>query len=51
MDGTLTQEEFETTVNLALEGCKKIYVMQKEALKTKYVNVSEENTEEEEAEE
>lgn len=52
MDGTLTQEEFETTVNLALEGCKKIYVMQKEALKTKYVNVSEElNTDEEEAEE
>lgn len=51
MDGTLTQEEFETTVNLALEGCKKIYAMQKEALKTKYVNVSEENTEEEEAEE
>ncbi len=51
MDGTLTQEEFESTVNLALEGCKKIYVMQKEALKTKYVNVSEENTEEEEAEE
>jgi len=51
MDGTLTQEEFENTVNLALEGCKKIYTMQKEALKTKYVNVSEENTEEEEAEE
>jgi exosome complex component RRP41 len=52
MDGTLTQEEFETTVNLALEGCKKIYAMQKEALKTKYVNVSKElNTDEEEAEE
>ena len=51
MDGTLTQEEFENTVNLALEGCKKIYTMQKEALKTKYLNVSEENTEEEEAEE
>jgi exosome complex component RRP41 len=51
MDGTLTQEEFETTVNMALEGCRKIYVMQKEALKTKYVNVSEENKDEEEAEE
>jgi len=51
MDGTLTQEEFETTVNLALEGCRKIYAMQKEALKTKYVNVSEENKDEEEAEE
>jgi exosome complex component RRP41 len=51
MDGTLTQEEFETTVNMALGGCRKIYAMQKEALKTKYVNVSEENKDEEEAEE
>jgi exosome complex component RRP41 len=51
MDGTLTQEEFESAVNLALDGCKKIYMMQKEALKTKYVNVSEENKDEEEAEE
>jgi exosome complex component RRP41 len=51
MDGTLNQEEFETTVNMALEGCRKIYTMQKEALKTKYVNVSEENKDEEEAEE
>jgi exosome complex component RRP41 len=51
MDGTLTHEEFESAVNLALEGCKKIYAMQKEALKTKYVNVSEENKDEEEAEE
>jgi exosome complex component RRP41 len=51
MDGTLTHEEFETTVNMALEGCRKIYAMQKEALKTKYVNVSEENKDEEEAEE
>ena len=51
MDGTLTQEEFESAVNMALEGCRKIYAMQKEALKTKYVNVSEENKDEEEAEE
>jgi hypothetical protein len=36
---------------MALEGCRKIYTMQKEALKTKYVNVSEENKDEEEAEE
>jgi len=41
MDGILTTEEFENAVNLALEGCKKIYLMQKEALKTKYVNVKE----------
>jgi exosome complex component RRP41 len=42
MDGILSLEEFEVAVNLALEGCKKIYDMQKEALKTKYVSVKEE---------
>jgi exosome complex component RRP41 len=42
MDGVLTPEEFENAVNLAIEGCKKIYVMQKEALKTKYMNAKEE---------
>jgi exosome complex component RRP41 len=42
MDGILTPEEFENAVNLAIEGCKKIYVLQKEALKTKYMNVKEE---------
>ncbi len=41
MDGILTFEEFENAVNLALEGCKKIYAMQKEALKAKYVGVKE----------
>jgi len=41
MDGILTLKEFEGAVNLALEGCKKIYVMQKEALKAKYVSVKE----------
>jgi exosome complex component RRP41 len=39
MDGILTPEEFENAVNLAVEGCKKIYVLQKEALKTKYMTV------------
>ncbi|MEM2098701.1 MAG: exosome complex exonuclease Rrp41 [Candidatus Bathyarchaeia archaeon] len=42
MDGILTPEEFESAVNLAIEGCKKIYALQKEALKTKYMNVKEE---------
>jgi exosome complex component RRP41 len=42
MDGTLTPEEFENAVNLAIEGCRKIYVLQKEALKTKYMSVKEE---------
>jgi exosome complex component RRP41 len=41
MDGNLTQEEFEKAVSLATEGCKKIYAMQKEVLKAKYVNVKE----------
>lgn len=51
MDGKLTQEEFEKAVSMALDGCKQIYAMQKEALKSKYVNVSEETKEEEEVEE
>ncbi len=42
MDGKLTLEEFENAVNLAIDGCKKIYSMQKEALKAKYANVKEE---------
>jgi len=41
MDGALNLEEFENAVNLAIEGCKKIYEMQKEVLKAKYVNVKE----------
>jgi len=41
MDGILTLEEFEKAVNLALEGCTKIYSLQKEALKAKYVSVKE----------
>lgn len=42
MDGKLTHEEFESTVNLAIDGCKQISAMQKEALKAKYVGVKEE---------
>jgi exosome complex component RRP41 len=41
MDGILTSEEFEKALNLALEGCMKIYAMQKEALKAKYVSAKE----------
>jgi exosome complex component RRP41 len=41
MDGILTVEEFEQAVNLAIEGCKKISVIQKESLKAKYVDVKE----------
>jgi exosome complex component RRP41 len=41
MDGTLTLEEFESAVNLAIEGCQKIYPLQKEALRAKYVDMKE----------
>jgi len=41
MDGMLTSEEFEQAINLAVEGCKQIYELQKEALKAKYVEVKE----------
>ncbi len=41
MDGILTLEEFEKAVNLAIEGCRKIYTMQKETLKAKYIGVKE----------
>jgi exosome complex component RRP41 len=47
MDGILTPEEFEEAVNLAIEGCKKIYALQKEALKTKYMPVKQEEEVEE----
>jgi len=46
MDGILTPEEFETAVNMATEGCRKICTLQKEALKTKYMITKEEAEEE-----
>jgi exosome complex component RRP41 len=46
MDGILSTDEFESAVNMALEGCKQIYALQKEALRTKYVSIKEENKEE-----
>lgn len=36
MDGNLAQEEFEKALKLAVEGCMKVYELQKEALKRKY---------------
>jgi exosome complex component RRP41 len=41
MDGNLSVDEFETALNMALEGCKQLYTLQKEALKSKYVTVEE----------
>lgn len=37
MDGKLTVDEFHSAVEMALGGCKKLYALQKEALKSKYV--------------
>jgi exosome complex component RRP41 len=41
MDGTLLIDEFEKTIGMALDGCKQIYALQKEALKSKYIAVKE----------
>lgn len=41
MDGSLTIEEFEKAINLALDGCKQLYAFQKEALKSRYAAVKE----------
>ena len=41
MDGGLTIDEFEKAVNLALDGCRDLYTLQKETLKSKYVAVKE----------
>ena len=42
MDGQLTSKDFEEVLNLALDGCKQLHALQKEALKSKYVAVKEE---------
>jgi exosome complex component RRP41 len=47
MDGILKPAEFEKAVNMALDGCKKIYELQKEALKTKYMLIEQEEEVEE----
>jgi len=41
MDGDLSINEFEQTLNLAKEGCKQIHALQKDALKAKYAAVKE----------
>lgn len=42
MDGMLTPKEFEEALSLAIDGCNRIYALQKEALKTKYIAIEEE---------
>lgn len=47
MEGIMTQDETEKCIELAIEGCKQIYEIQKEALKKKYGMVEDaEETEE-----
>jgi len=36
LDGEFTKDEFEKAKKMALEGCKKVYEMQKKALKDKF---------------
>jgi exosome complex component RRP41 len=46
MDGQLSPKEFDETVKMAIKGCKEISDIQKEALKTKYKIVEQEEVEE-----
>lgn len=48
MDGMLTGEEYEQVLNMALEGCKQINQLQKEALRAKYKVVKEAEAKKEE---
>ena len=41
MDGSFTEKEFEKAFKLAIEGCKKVYSLQKESLKNKYAPAKE----------
>lgn len=50
MDGSLTEEEFKQALDLATNACRRIYDMQREALKQKYHVVKDEPEKEEVAE-
>jgi exosome complex component RRP41 len=50
MDGSLTEEEFKQALDLAINACRRIYDMQREALKQKYHMVKDETEKEEVAE-
>jgi exosome complex component RRP41 len=50
MDGSLTEDEFKQALDLATDACRRIYDMQREALKQKYHVVKEETEKEEVAE-
>jgi len=42
MDGVLTPDELEECVKLAIDGCKRIYTLQKEALRERFVRIRKE---------
>jgi len=50
MDGELTIEEFNKGLEMALEACKTIHTMQREALKKKFREIKESVVEKEETE-
>ena len=41
MDGNLSVDEFNSAIDMALGGCKKLYEVQKEALKSRYITAEE----------
>ena len=43
MDGSMTEDEFKQALDMAVDACKKIYEMQRDALRQKYHIVKEEN--------
>ena len=50
MDGAFTEEEFDQALQMSMEACKRIYEMQREALRQKYHLATEETEEKEIAE-
>ena len=50
MDGSLTEDEFKQALDMSTEACRKIYEMQREALRQKYHVVKDEADKEETAE-
>jgi len=50
MDGSLTEDEFKQALDMATDACKRIYEMQRDALRQKYHAVKDEADKEEESE-
>jgi exosome complex component RRP41 len=49
MDGSMTEDEFKQALDMAVDACRRIYEMQREALRQKYHLVKEESEAKEEA--